>query len=238
MQLPDTDHSIAFWTQMALDFGNNPGVIFELFNEPYPQGQNTQAGAFSLLLNGGPQTIMSYNSGNSKITYAWNSAGYQQLLNVVRGNNAINFCLQGGARACVDLTGFTSAGNVSGGPYFMTDPLNNSGAAWHSYGIESSGALTENATFSANINPTTAASQCLAAGIPVVITECGSGVNTPVVNDGGANYAPTWADANGGQGHALIWTYDNWPSAITGNNPPAINGAWPATFMNWLKNHP
>lgn len=38
--MPDQDHSIAFWTSVASTFSNNDKVIFELFNEPYPDHGN------------------------------------------------------------------------------------------------------------------------------------------------------------------------------------------------------
>jgi len=32
---PDADHSPAFWASVAATFARDPGVIFDLFNEPY-----------------------------------------------------------------------------------------------------------------------------------------------------------------------------------------------------------
>ena len=34
--MPDRDHSIDFWKSVARQFSGNDKVIFELFNEPYP----------------------------------------------------------------------------------------------------------------------------------------------------------------------------------------------------------
>ena len=34
--MPDRDHSIDFWKSVANQFSSNDKVIFELFNEPYP----------------------------------------------------------------------------------------------------------------------------------------------------------------------------------------------------------
>src|SRR5215207_757626 len=34
--MPDRDHSVTFWSQVANAFKTNSSVIFELFNEPYP----------------------------------------------------------------------------------------------------------------------------------------------------------------------------------------------------------
>ena len=44
--MPDMDHSVDFWKSVATYFKSNPNVIFELFNEPYPDNNNwnSQAG--------------------------------------------------------------------------------------------------------------------------------------------------------------------------------------------------
>lgn len=232
MQMPDTDHTIAFWTQLGNDFGTNPAVIFELFNEPYPGAPNhgiTEAATFGVLLNGRAETIMSFNSGKTKITYNWTSAGMQALLNAVRATGAINLCLIGGAGASTDLTGFLTAN----GGYFPVDSLNNSGAAWHSYGIENSGTTIENAAGSGTLNPTTTANQLITQGIPVVITECGATGDDP-----GMVYATQWADSNSFAGHALFWTFDNWggsdPKISDSNGTPANGGV---SWNTWTVNH-
>lgn len=231
VQAPDTDHSPAFWTQLAADFGSNPGVLFELFNEYYQGGGGNQETAFKNLLNGQSFANISYNSGTQTITYAWTATGYQALLTAVRNAGATNVCICGGGSAAVDLSGYSAAGGVTGGPYFPTDPLGNTCAAWHSYGVGSATSTVTNASGGGSINPTTQANNCIAAGIPVICTECGSG------DSGSADYMPTWADAQAkGTAHALIWTYDNWPSAITGNAPPVAT-SWAATFMSWMTNH-
>jgi endoglucanase len=36
MPMPDMDHSVTFWQDVANTFKNNTAVIFDLFNEPYP----------------------------------------------------------------------------------------------------------------------------------------------------------------------------------------------------------
>ena len=33
--MPDLDHSPAFWTSVAATFKSDPGVVFDVFNEPY-----------------------------------------------------------------------------------------------------------------------------------------------------------------------------------------------------------
>jgi endoglucanase len=67
-QLPmaDRDHAPTFWTQVANAYKNNPSVLFDLFNEPYPDSnKNTTAGS-------------------------------QELVNAIRGTGATNVILVGG----------------------------------------------------------------------------------------------------------------------------------------------
>jgi len=42
--MPNTDHSPTFWTEVANTFKGNSAVLFDLFNEPYPDsGEDTTA---------------------------------------------------------------------------------------------------------------------------------------------------------------------------------------------------
>jgi len=38
LPMPDMDHSVDFWTEVANEYKNNSAVIFDLFNEPFPDG--------------------------------------------------------------------------------------------------------------------------------------------------------------------------------------------------------
>ena len=38
--MPDADHSVALWQSVARTFSGNDKVVFELFNEPYPDNNN------------------------------------------------------------------------------------------------------------------------------------------------------------------------------------------------------
>ena len=68
--MADADHAIAFWTAVATAYGNQPNVIFDLFNEPfisdwncwlvggpcaqdYDGGTYTAVGPFAALVKGG-----------------------------------------------------------------------------------------------------------------------------------------------------------------------------------------
>ena len=38
--MPDMDHSVDFWKSVAQRFNSNDKVIYELYNEPYPDNNN------------------------------------------------------------------------------------------------------------------------------------------------------------------------------------------------------
>lgn len=51
--MPNTDHSIAFWEQVANYFKNDKDVIFDIFNEPYPDRMSMYGDHWGCLKNGG-----------------------------------------------------------------------------------------------------------------------------------------------------------------------------------------
>ncbi len=204
-QLPDADHTVAFWTSLAQIFGSNPGVIFDLFNEPYPKAVGSQ-NAYDVELNGATQSTISFNSGNSTINYTWTSVGMQELVDTIRNAGATNLLMIGGAKGATDLTGFTTAG----GGYFPTDPLKNIAASWHAYGVSSAGFTMQDVTYTKTINPTTVANQLLAQGIPIVVGELGDNSSNGSTGAPVISYITSWADAHGQS--VLPWTWDVWSS--------------------------
>ncbi len=38
--MPDMDHSVDFWKSVSQSFNSNDKVIYELYNEPYPDNNN------------------------------------------------------------------------------------------------------------------------------------------------------------------------------------------------------
>jgi endoglucanase len=110
--MPDQDHSVTFWTQVATMFGSNTSVIFDLFNEPFPD--NGQSTGWACLKNGGTCFNLSYQA-----------AGMQQLVTAVRGAGAKNVLMSGGLSYSNDLSGW-----LANEP---SDPLNNLAASFHMY---------------------------------------------------------------------------------------------------------
>src|SRR5581483_5992979 len=95
--MPDSAQSVPFWTSVASTFKGNNAVIFDLFNEPYPDqalGGSTTA-AWQCLLNGG-------SACSPGISYP--VAGMQTLVNAVRSTGASNVIMTGGLTWTNDLT--------------------------------------------------------------------------------------------------------------------------------------
>lgn len=77
MPMADEDHSPAFWRSLARYFKNDHRIIFDLFNEPYPDGNRDTPAAWSCLLHGGRCPGVTFRV-----------AGMQQLVDVVRATGA------------------------------------------------------------------------------------------------------------------------------------------------------
>jgi hypothetical protein len=115
--MPDNDHAPAFWTSVATTFMGNSTVIFDLFNEPYPDSNNDSTAAWTCILNGGTCPGVTYTA-----------AGMQTLLNAVRATGATNIVMSPGVQYTNTLDQWLS--------YEPTDSLNNLAASWHSYATE------------------------------------------------------------------------------------------------------
>lgn len=106
-KMPDQDHSVTFWSQVASTFKQNSSVIYELYNEPHDVD-------WACWKNGGTCAGASYQV-----------AGMQELVNAVRATGATNIIALGGLAWSNDLTQWLA--------YRPADPLNAEVAAWHVY---------------------------------------------------------------------------------------------------------
>jgi endoglucanase len=115
--MPDTAESVPFWTSVATAFKGNDAVIFDLFNEPYPERADNynETEGWQCWLNGGSDCV--------GISYS--VAGMQTLVNAVRSTGASNVIMLGGLEYSNDLTQWLS--------YEPTDPDHNLVASWHDY---------------------------------------------------------------------------------------------------------
>ncbi|TMB95064.1 MAG: hypothetical protein E6J38_06365 [Chloroflexi bacterium] len=112
--MADLDHAVDFWSSVANTFKGNDAVIFELFNEPVPDGSQDSDAAWTCWRDGGTCPGV-----------AFQTAGMQTLLNAVRATGATNVVALGGVGYATYLTRWLQ--------YRPTDPVNNLIAAWHVY---------------------------------------------------------------------------------------------------------
>jgi endoglucanase len=111
-QMPDADHSKAFWQEVASIFGGDPHVIFELHNEPYGVSWECWRDGCTVPADGA--------------TASYRAIGMQQLVAAVRGAGAPNPLV---------LDGLGHAGDLSQwGAYEPDDPDHALVAGWHVYG--------------------------------------------------------------------------------------------------------
>ena len=192
--MPDAAQAIPFWTSVANTFKSNNAVIFDLFNEPYPdQATGSETAGWQCDLNGGTCSGISYQV-----------AGMQSMVNAVRSTGAANVLMVSGLAWTNDLTQWLT--------YKPTDPDNNIVASWHSYNFN---ACSNQACWTSQIAP-------VAAKVPVITGEfgendCADGYVTPLMNwmdtQGISYLAWAWnADFACSSGPGLITDYTGTPT--------------------------
>ncbi len=112
--MPDRDHTPEFWRQVALTFKGDNRVLFDLFNEPFPDDNADTPEAWRCWRDGGSCSGMTYQA-----------AGMQELVDAVRGTGASNVILLGGVRYASTLSSWLASEPA--------DPLHNLAASWHIY---------------------------------------------------------------------------------------------------------
>jgi endoglucanase len=189
----DSDNGPTFWSSVATAFKNNPGVLFELFNEPYGTGSVDN----NLLKNGGgPVSFYDQaqgKGGGANTGVSFTVAGHQQLVNAIRATGATNVILY----SCPAWDSQPSA-SLAVKP---TDPLNQLGATVHY-------ANGSNADYTNILN----------AGIPIIMTEYYT-----MAGRGGYSWAKTnhigyvmWGANNWGSSGDLSALINNSPWSYNG----------------------
>jgi len=112
--MPDQDHAIAFWSDVAATFADRGNVILELFNEPFPDSNQDTAAAWTCWQSGGTCPGITYQA-----------AGMQSLVDAVRQAGAHNLVLLGGVEYSNSLSQWVA--------HAPNDPDKNIAAAWHVY---------------------------------------------------------------------------------------------------------
>ncbi len=146
--MPDQE-SLVFWRQVAARYANNPGVVFDLFDEP---GPSTGAGAdadWTCWRDGGCQLGASTVSG---VTYT--ATGMQPLFDVVRSAAPQSVVVVAGAELATDLSRIAQGYALNGAHIVY---------AAHMYSGRGFGAADWLARFGA-----------LAATYPIMVNELGS----------------------------------------------------------------
>src|SRR5271156_5649327 len=115
--MPDERYAPAFWTSVAEAFKGDPAVIFDLFNEPYPNRNTDSQDAWKCDLQGSASGTCS--------GFGYQAAGMQQLLDAVRAAGASNVVMVGGPQFAGDLDRWLQ--------YEPVDPLHQLAASIHIY---------------------------------------------------------------------------------------------------------
>lgn len=119
--LPDRDHSLTFWEQVAEAYEGNTAVIFDLFNEPFPDNNRDTLTAWSCWRDGTNEHTCPL--GTAGLPYE--AAGMQELVDVVREEGATNIIMLGGIQYAATLDHWME--------YAPHDPAHQLVAAWHIY---------------------------------------------------------------------------------------------------------
>jgi hypothetical protein len=124
--MADEDHSPAFWSSVATTFLGNPGIVFDLYNEPHDI-------SWSCWLNG------------CTTSAGWVAAGMQQLVTTVRATGAMQPIMVGGLNWAGDLSNWLA--------YEPVDPLHQLIASVHIYNFSEDATVS---SWSATIAPVAA----------------------------------------------------------------------------------
>jgi len=204
--MPDLAGAIPFWTSVASTFKGNDAVIFDLFNEPYPEqaDQMNYTEGWQCWLNGGNCAGISYPV-----------AGMQSMVNAVRSTGANNVLMLGGLEWSNNLTGWLAHEPV--------DPDHDLAASLHSYNFN---ACSQASCWNSQIAP-------VAAKVPLIAGEigendCADTYVTPLMNWLNAHDASylawTWnTDFNCATGPGLITNYNGAPTGFGAGYESALH---------------
>jgi endoglucanase len=144
--MPDAKYAPQFWTGVANAFKGNDAVVFDLFNEPYPDmpAEWDKTLGWKCLRDGGTCSGLPYEA-----------AGMQALVDAVRSTGATNILMIGGLEWANDMREWLT--------YKPTDKLNNLAASWHAYSFNACATVS---CWDTQVAP-------LAQQVPVVLGEFG-----------------------------------------------------------------
>ena len=178
--MPDADHAVAFWQSVAGTFKNNSSVIFDLYNEPYPDSNQDTTAAWTCWRDGNV-SIQTNCPG-----VGFSAVGMQALVTAVRNAGANNILMLGGVEYSNSLSRWLT--------FKPSDPQNNLAASWHSYNFNICNTAT---CWNQYIAP-------VAQQVPIVAGEIGENDCAHGYIDG----LMPWMDSHGV--NYLGWTWDTW----------------------------
>jgi len=199
--MPDAN-ATAFWTSVAGMFKSQNKVIFDLFNEPYPDMNMDATSAWQCW---GSTTSTTCPGVSYEIV------GMKGMLAAVRNAGANNFVVLGGIEYSNDLSQWLA--------YAPTDT--NIGVSWHVY---TNSNYTSSHSLSSDAAP-------VLAKVPIVATEIGDYSTPPACNGQFITTVMDYLDAPGAgipaQSYlAWSWSTDNTPHVISDyTGTPTCDGA-------------
>jgi hypothetical protein len=192
--MPDADHAPSFWTSVATTFKSNGSVIFDLFNEPYPDSNNDSTAAWTCLLNGGTCPGVSYTT-----------VGTQALVTAIRATGSTNIIMVPGVQYTNVLDQWLS--------YKPTDPANELVASWHSYANQ---ICSTSSCWTSEIQPILASAPLIAGEIGE--NDCADVYINPLMSfldsSGGSYLAWAWDTYDCSSFPSLISDYSGTPTAF------------------------
>ncbi len=178
--MPNRDHSPEFWRQVASAFKGNSSVVFDLFNEPYPDSNRDSNEAWRCWRDGGTCSGISYQV-----------AGMQELVNAVRSTGATNPIMLSGIQYAAGLSRW-----LEHKPY---DPNNNLIASWHMYPF--SWHASDQGYWDTYVAK-------VAATVPLVAGEIGDEEGSGVCSTDFLTKVMAWLDSHNAGYNA--WTWNVW----------------------------
>lgn len=197
--MPDQD-SITFWQQVAPIYKGYSNVIFELYNEPHPNGWACWSAGCTVTNDSGPSNDCQCNK-----TATYTAVGMQALVTAVRNAGASNLVFVGGMNWGYDLSQLTTSHLTGSNIVYDTHP----------YPYTDKQASTWNNSFG-NISATYAVISAESGEY-----DCGSSYESQLLPYFDAHQIGwmSWAWVNKGQPcnyPQLITDYQGTPSATTG----------------------
>jgi hypothetical protein len=194
--MPDLPGSKLFWSSVANTFKGNGAVIFDLFNEPFPdRALPNETSAWECWRDGGSYCMPG-------IQYP--AAGMQTLIRAIRGTGANNVIMLGGLGYANDVSQWFK--------YEPIDPDHNLVASWHSYSRNS---CSDPSCWNSHVAPVIARVPLIAGEIGE--TDCTDDYINPLMNWLDSQHtsylAWSWNTGNAcSQSSKLITSYEGDPS--------------------------